>query len=176
MAAMLWRCSEDSCGAECPAGEQCVAQRCRRPCSSQAECDSGTVCFKGYCEIGDPLPGDPLPGDPNPGGDQSEPAVCSDNVRSGTEACDGSDLAGKATCDAHGYTGTEPVTCAVTCRLFDLSPCTGPPGTCNGAKVNPNEQCDGADLAEQTCETLGFSSGTLNCNVNCSFALSACVP
>ncbi|MGC9049126.1 MAG: lamin tail domain-containing protein [Patescibacteria group bacterium] len=43
----------------------------------------------------------------------------------------------------------------------------------NGIKEG-SEECDGNDLADQTCQSQGFSSGTLSCNSNCTFNTSSC--
>ncbi|MBU1239394.1 hypothetical protein KKF84_10215 [Myxococcota bacterium] len=37
------------------------------------------------------------------------------------------------------------------------------------------EECDGTDLADKDCMDLGFESGILGCNTDCSFDLSNCV-
>ena len=37
------------------------------------------------------------------------------------------------------------------------------------------EECDGSDLGGQTCQTKGFSSGTLACSVSCAFETSQCI-
>jgi hypothetical protein len=37
-----------------------------------------------------------------------------------------------------------------------------------------DEECDGADLAEMTCEDRGFKGGTLRCASDCSFDTSLC--
>jgi hypothetical protein len=38
-----------------------------------------------------------------------------------------------------------------------------------------SEQCDGTDLGGATCQSLGYISGTLSCQINCTFNVSACV-
>ena len=43
----------------------------------------------------------------------------------------------------------------------------------NGIK-EAGEQCDGTDLAGQTCVGLGYVGGTLSCNSNCTINTSAC--
>lgn len=45
---------------------------------------------------------------------------------------------------------------------------------CGNAIQEDPEDCDGIDLDSQTCQTLGFDSGTLSCNTNCSFDTSSC--
>jgi len=37
-----------------------------------------------------------------------------------------------------------------------------------------SEDCDGSDLAKETCNTLGFTSGELSCKSNCEFDKSKC--
>jgi hypothetical protein len=47
---------------------------------------------------------------------------------------------------------------------------------CGNAMQEPGEDCDGADLDDQTCEGLGlgFSGGTLACTPTCMFDASMC--
>jgi hypothetical protein len=57
-------------------------------------------------------------------------------------------------------------------------PCGGPgPGgfDSGGTCCTPvAESCDGTDLGGATCTSLGFSGGTLRCNVGCGFDVSGC--
>jgi hypothetical protein len=47
---------------------------------------------------------------------------------------------------------------------------------CGDGDINQaGEQCEGADLDGQSCQTLGFISGTLSCSVACTFDVSGCV-
>jgi hypothetical protein len=48
------------------------------------------------------------------------------------------------------------------------------PSVCGNGIQEPGEQCDGADLGGQTCISLGFISGTLSCNLGCTFNTSGC--
>jgi len=49
------------------------------------------------------------------------------------------------------------------------------PAACgDGAAYTGREQCDGKDLADATCVTLGFESGTLGCDDACEFDVSDC--
>jgi cysteine-rich repeat protein len=55
------------------------------------------------------------------------------------------------------------------------------PIVCGDGIVNGAELCDGANLDGQDCTTLGFQSGTLDCNAagaanECTFDTTACVP
>ncbi len=46
---------------------------------------------------------------------------------------------------------------------------------CGDELVNRDqEECDGADLAGQSCSSLGFTSGALACAANCRFDLGTC--
>ena len=51
----------------------------------------------------------------------------------------------------------------------------GPGGLCGNGVIDPGEDCDGADLGGQTCQSQGFGSGTLACGPGCSFDTSGCV-
>lgn len=48
---------------------------------------------------------------------------------------------------------------------------------CGDNIVHPllGEQCDGLDLNNQSCETLGFDSGALSCRNSCIFETSLCI-
>jgi len=46
--------------------------------------------------------------------------------------------------------------------------------TCGNGVVDPDEDCDGLDLAGGTCEALGFDGGTLSCSGACSYDTSSC--
>ncbi len=49
------------------------------------------------------------------------------------------------------------------------------PGTCGNGVIEGTEQCDGQDLNGFTCETLGNSGGTLQCDpVTCTFDTQLC--
>ncbi len=48
--------------------------------------------------------------------------------------------------------------------------------SCGDGFLDPGESCDGADLAGQTCQSLGYylPTGALGCRADCTFDLSAC--
>ena len=52
-----------------------------------------------------------------------------------------------------------------------------PPPTCGDGSVNAGngEQCDGAELAGATCQSLGFDTGVLACDDQCQWATGACI-
>lgn len=45
---------------------------------------------------------------------------------------------------------------------------------CGDGVIQSGEECDGSNLAGQTCQSRGFSGGTLSCNANCTFNTSQC--
>jgi len=60
-----------------------------------------------------------------------------------------------------------------SCSLIAL-PAEAKRPVCGNGVVEGAELCDGSNLAGQTCESLGFSGGTLACS-GCTFDTSACV-
>ena len=49
-----------------------------------------------------------------------------------------------------------------------------PPGNCGNGVLNPGEECDGGTFAgNQTCQTRGFSGGSLSCS-SCNINTSTC--
>jgi hypothetical protein len=48
------------------------------------------------------------------------------------------------------------------------------PSTCGNGIVGLGEDCDGNDLANRNCKSLGFSSGTLTCGMDCKYNLDTC--
>ena len=101
--------------------------------------------------------------------------ACGNNHKDHNEECDGSDLGG-VTCETlwgGGSTGT--LGCTQDCR-FDSVLCV-PATTCGDGKVDPGEQCDGANLGGKTCASLAvYGGGHLACLPNCLFDTSACEP
>lgn len=49
------------------------------------------------------------------------------------------------------------------------------PSSCGDGVRNGTDECEGDDLADATCESLGYAGGTLACSVECTFDKSACV-
>jgi hypothetical protein len=45
---------------------------------------------------------------------------------------------------------------------------------CGNGNIDDNEECDGANLNGQSCTTLQYDSGTLNCDSNCKFDIQQC--
>ena len=45
---------------------------------------------------------------------------------------------------------------------------------CGNGVIDQGEECDGSNLAGQTCLSCGYTGGTLSCNSNCAINTSAC--
>ncbi|MFH1130734.1 MAG: hypothetical protein V1754_05325, partial [Pseudomonadota bacterium] len=48
------------------------------------------------------------------------------------------------------------------------------PQDCGNGKVDPGEECDKQDLSGQTCQTLGYTGGTLACDSACKIDKTGC--
>lgn len=130
-------------------------------------------------------------------GDACEASQCGNNLREGTEVCDGSDLGGE-TCESQRYSGGV-LACLADCSGFDTSGCTSAdadgdgyptPADCDDddKKIYPgapelcnakDDDCDNAideDLT-QSCGT-GVCAGTQTCSsgswTNCSTYNNVC--
>ncbi|MCD6497298.1 MAG: hypothetical protein J7M25_03235 [Deltaproteobacteria bacterium] len=100
---------------------------------------------------------------------------CGNGVREVDEQCDGYDLAGQS-CQLMGHDGGE-LKCfgadADAPCTFDQSDCKDKP-YCGDGEVETGEDCDGSDLNEQTCQTLGYVGGQLICSNTCTFDKNLC--
>ncbi len=87
------------------------------------------------------------------------------------EQCEGADLAGE-TCASLGL-GVGTLACTDACH-FDTTGCEVAAVCGDGELDVPEEQCEGADLGGETCETLGYYGGDLSCDSDCTFELVSC--
>ncbi len=55
-----------------------------------------------------------------------------------------------------------------------LHKCPKPAGVCGDSTINAGEQCDGTNLAGQTCASQGFLTGTLKCKTDCTLDKTGC--
>ncbi len=99
-------------------------------------------------------------------------AVCGDGTMGAGEDCDGADL-GAQTCLGLGYYGGA-LACTPGCTL-DLAGCAAA-GRCGDGTIQSSagEDCDGASLGGQTCESRGYVGGTLACSASCAFNENGC--
>jgi len=65
------------------------------------------------------------------------------------------------------------VNVSATTATTSITVTLGP--VCSNGIAEGSEQCDGADLSGQTCVSRGYAGGgTLSCNTDCTFNVSAC--
>ena len=96
---------------------------------------------------------------------------CGDGFLDTGEQCDGD--VGENTCASLGhYNHLGTLTCRPDCQ-FELSLCGGRCGDGNADGAD-GEDCDGADLNGNSCQTLGASGGDLACRVDCTFDTTGC--
>jgi len=99
---------------------------------------------------------------------------CGDGAIQGafSEVCDGVNLAGQ-TCTGRGWYGGT-LACASNCLAFDEAACALA-GRCgdDGIQAAQGEVCDGANLAGQTCQSLGYYEGSLTCSADCRAVLTS---
>ncbi len=93
------------------------------------------------------------------------PTTCGNGSLDAGELCDGT-IVGTATCEDQGL-GAGTLLCSTNCLSFETRGC-GAPDTCGNGAKDGAEVCDGGDLGGTVCADVGFDSGTLGCNANCS--------
>lgn len=103
-------------------------------------------------------------------------ALCGDSIISGSEQCDGTNIAG-ATCASLGFApnGGDAITCNDDCT-FDTSECRD--SICGNENIEAGfEVCDGERFGGRTCRTEGLFAGTLSCDDECTaIGTDDCVP
>lgn len=97
---------------------------------------------------------------------------CGDGLVDPGEQCDGADTTAGNCEDLGYYQQLGDLVCRSDCTL-DTSVCLSRCGD-DVIQVAFGEQCEGGDLAAETCQTLGLGSGNLACNDSCHFDTSAC--
>lgn len=102
------------------------------------------------------------------------PADCGDDQVQPPEICDGEDM-GAATCLSLGYNEGE-LACLPNCGDFNTADC-GDKIECANNRIDPGEVCDGTDVGQASCISLGFPGGMLKCASDCKdYDLSSCNP
>jgi hypothetical protein len=125
-------------------------------CTTNADCTGDQFCF--YVEAA-------ACGDVAAGLCMGRPLGCENAPEDPVCGCDGQEYASLCEADFAGVGMRRPAG-AGGCDT---------PQVCGDGYVDPGEQCDGAELAEATCESLGFDAGgTLACTAACTFDTAAC--
>lgn len=96
---------------------------------------------------------------------------CGDEVIDTGEDCD-SIATFTTTCQELPSYDTGTLACNVVTCEFDTSSCSS--WSCGNDVREGEEQCDGEDLNDTSCEDRGFSAGTLACTNQCAFDESGC--
>ncbi|MDY0003809.1 MAG: DUF4215 domain-containing protein [Polyangia bacterium] len=177
---------------ECDDGNNVSGDGCTAGCKDedgQATCGNGILERPEECDDGNTAPGDAcsatcfwefICGDSHCDAANGENCRlcpgdccpdCGNNMIEIGERCDGNALGGK-TCTDFCYTGGN-LGCTSWCD-YDLSSCIGTGPICGNGVAECDEQCDGADLKNKTCEGIGYSGGTLSCTSSCRFDVSSC--
>ncbi len=99
-------------------------------------------------------------------------SVCGDGTIEDVEECEGSNL-NDSTCITLGYYGGT-LGCDDNC-YFDITSCAAV-GQCGDNTIQSewSEECDGSNLQNATCASLGYYGGTLACDEDCGYDLSDC--
>lgn len=93
--------------------------------------------------------------------------------------------ASDATGTAGTTTGSTSSTAADTTAASDTattsmssvdSSTTGPTAECGNGAIEDGEECEGEDLGDATCESLGYAPGPLMCAPTCMLDASGCAP
>ena len=96
------------------------------------------------------------------------------NAENVYEQCDTDNLDGQSCITRDAYSGGT-LKCNSNNCMFDYSLCTGHEPKCSDGVVNQlSENCDKTDLQGKTCQSFGFTSGTLKCTSSCEFDKSKC--
>ncbi len=109
--------------------------------------------------------------------DTSNCNTCGNGIVDDGEECDGADLGTSSTCaDLQLGGDNEPLGCTAACQ-YDFAECSG----CGDGVVTDPEQCEPAgdilnkaDLNGETCMSLGFDEGLLDCSDGCTFNTDSC--
>ncbi len=101
-------------------------------------------------------------------------SVANDSLIYPGEQCDGTFLPNTGLCANLVPNAIGGTLSCLPNRQLDLSACTFPAATCGNGVRDGDEMCDAADSLE-TCESLGYESGALGCNANCTWSFGTCV-
>lgn len=99
--------------------------------------------------------------------------ICGNGIIEGTETCDGTNFGGD-TCESLGYNGGELFCDPNNCTII-LDECTATGRCGDGILTTPWEDCEGQNLNDATCSSIGFyEGGQLVCDSSCKFDTTLC--
>ena len=103
------------------------------------------------------------------------PDKCGNGQLDENEKCDG-DLFGDATCSSLLEGSSGSLSC-IACTTIDTTGCEVP-NLCNNGDIDENEECDGTDIGDATCEDGKGegATGTVTCSSTCKLDYSQCRP
>ncbi|WP_437566284.1 S1 family peptidase [Sorangium sp. So ce542] len=144
------------CGnANCQEGETAAT------CCTDCGCPGGQVCTSNAC-----LPAADACVDADDGTYCGTALDAYQGAASDLISCQNGHIAWSTTCSAG---------CNVDPRGDDACDSGGSTvQVCNDGAREGDEECDGTDLAGQTCRSLGFNAGTLHCSSTCKLDKSQC--
>ncbi len=99
-------------------------------------------------------------------------SYCGDGIiQPGVEECDGQESITE-TCASMGFYASGTLHCRPGTCMLDYSACE----RCGDGVVQAEygEECDGDQLGDNTCRTLGFYAGTLYCSPQCQYDTREC--
>jgi cysteine-rich repeat protein len=114
------------------------------------------------------------------GGSTADTTSTTSTTSTSTASAGGSGGATSSSTASTGATGGAATTSSTTASTSSTgggpasSSATGVAHLCGDGMLDPGEECDGADLGGQTCQSLGYTSGMLACNGSCKLDKSGC--
>jgi len=163
-----------NCGVTCPTGMTCSNAICVLP---PQQCGDGFVQTGELCDDGNTVNGDGCSAlcqiesgyqcTGQPSQCQFIGGVCGNGVIETGEGCD----------DGNTVNGDG---CSAICQIETGYQCTGTPSICSGncgdGIIAGQEECDGQNLGGFTCQSGGFTGGSLSCTPQCKRNFSGCTP
>jgi hypothetical protein len=106
--------------------------------------------------------------------DPSMPGLSIGNVSQGSQAADDTGSVGTTGGGETSTPTTTPLPDDSGYTASSNSDPTVPMFECGNGELDPNEECDGAELDGATCEGFGFDGGALQCTSECTYDTSMC--
>ncbi|MBN2724670.1 MAG: SBBP repeat-containing protein [Deltaproteobacteria bacterium] len=98
---------------------------------------------------------------------------CGDGIKQASEECDLEELSDQ-TCESLGFELGGVLSCNNDCS-FNTEQCLSA-DLCGNGTIDNDEECDGNNFNNNSCESLGYlGGGLLSCNSNCTVNVSECL-